>query len=426
MYSKGRNLAILNKAYYCAYTARSMRITNTKLTFTGLTKMTSVNGTAKATQAKELEILSNSDTAPVAKKKTKRESKNPLTEVNLTLDAGSKRIKFILDGYETTIDSVYKQVKGDLPSGSSGCFTYKNKNYYVGKGCDSVIGEMVEGQKDNKIKKLDIWLIGALTSDTDFLDDLIEDKRNRYKVKPIRLSISLKLLSLSSNKVGDITKMLAGIDSFIYRGREFSVEFKDLGKEFIYSEGYGAALTGKSQIPEGVKEFSIIDLGGGTLTLTTYKCGRRLPKRTYRTVASGGGMQNLASKIFISLNKTDKGGETRSLEGVFEALKACKRIESGFMVPYRVGAETFNITDEVGDGLSNWVADNASIANILTITSQVLVNGGYVFATGGGFASEAIADWIKGKLIAGIDNPHFQVLENPHIINVTGMQLLDK
>lgn len=386
--------------------------------------MTTTNGTAKAAltidQGKDLEVIEPKPAKP------KREYQNPITDVNLTLDAGSKRIKFILDGYETTIDSIYKEVKGDLPSGSAGCFRYKNKNYYVGRGCDSVLGELVEGQKDNKIKKLDIWLIGALSSDTDFLDDLIEEKRNRYKNKPIRLSINIKLLSLSSNKLGDIKKILTGIGVFVYRGREFSVEFKNLDKEFIYSEGYGAALTAKTHLPENIREFSILDLGGGTFTLTTYKCGRRLPKRDNRTVASGGGMQNLASKIFISLNKTDKGGETRSLESIFEALKACKSNEDGFTVPYRVGAETSNIEDEVIDGLSKWVSDNPSIANILTKASQILVNSGYVFATGGGFASAVIAYWLKEKLVAGVGSPHYHLLENPHVINVTGMQLLDK
>lgn len=382
--------------------------------------MTTANGTAKAVQAKDLEIV------PVKSVKPKRETKNPMTEVKLTLDAGSKRIKFLLDGYETTIESIYKEVKGDLPSGRAGCFRYKNKNYYVGKGCNSVLGELVEGQKNNKIKKLDIWLIGALTSDTDFLDDLIEDKRNRYKNKPIRLTINLKLLSLSSSKTGDIKKILESIGVFSYRNREFSVEFSNLNEEFIFSEGYGAALTSRNQLPDGVKEFAVIDLGGGTLTLTSYKCGRRLPKVSNQTVASGGGMQNLASKIFISLNKTDKGGETKSLESIFEALKACNLTDDGLYVPYRVGSETSNIQDEVIDGLSHWVSDNPSIANILTKISQILVSGGYVFATGGGFSSGIISQWIESKVTNGINSPHYQLLENPHVINVLGMQLLDK
>lgn len=63
-----------------------------------------------------------------------------------------------------------------------------------------------------------------------------------------------------------------------------------------------------------------------------------------RCVASGGGMQNLALQIFVSLNKTDIGGETKSLNSIFEALKACKRDSEGFLVSYRVGGRTENIS----------------------------------------------------------------------------------
>lgn len=393
--------------------------------------MTSTNGKGTVTQvveqAKDLKLEVTPTEKPQPKKRTKREPKNKKIEVSMTLDAGSKRIKLLLDGFETVVESIYKEVKGDLPSGSAGCFGYKNKNYYVGRGCHGVLGELIESHKDNKIKKLDIWLIGALTSDTDFLDELIDcPKANKYKNKPILLNISLKLLSLSSNKRGDIKKILGNIGSFNYRGREFSVTFTNLEDEFIYSEGFGAALTAKNLMPDGTRELSILDLGAGTLTLTTYKIGRKLPKRDERTVASGGGMQNLASKIFISLNKTDKGGETKSLESIFQALKACSSKNNDYFIPYRFGAETTNIYEEVVDGLSHWVADNPSIANILTKASQVLLSGGYVFATGGGFASGVIADWIKSKIISNIETANYLLLENPGIINVSGMKLLER
>lgn len=379
------------------------------------------NGTTTA-QAKDLELVTTIEQE--TKVKVKREYQNPPTPVNLILDAGSKRIKFLLNGFDTTIDSIYKEVKADLPSGRAGCFNYKNKNYYVGKGCDSVLGELVEGQKDNKIKKLDIWLIGALTSDADFLDDLLTDKRNRYANKPIRLVINLTLLSLSESKRGLINKILTDIGNFFYRGREFSISFKNLDKEFIFAEGYGAALKARSLLSSDVREFSVLDLGGGTLTLTTYKNGRTLPKVDTRTVASGGGMQDLASHIFISLNKTDLGGETKSLNSIFEALKGCKVTDKGFDVPYRIGNRTENIEDSVIDGLSTWVSENPSIAKILTATSQLLVNGQSVYATGGGFAALIVADWIKQQVTNGVSYGHFQVLDNPHIINVTGMQYL--
>jgi len=353
-----------------------------------------------------------------------RDIKNPLIDCSIILDAGSKRIKFLLNGYESTIESVYKEIKGDLPSGMSGCFQYKKKNYVVGRGCESVLGELVEAQKDNKIKKLDVWVLGALTSDSDFLDDILEDRRNRHKAKPIRLSVDIKLLSLSSNRQGDISKILQGIEGFNYRGRDFTIEFKNLKSEFIYSEGYGAALSARNSLPDGITSFAILDLGGGTLTLTSYGIGRRLPKVLSRSVASGGGMQNLASQIFVSLNKTDIGGETKSLNSIFEALKACKRESEEFLVPYRVGGRTENIAESVTDGLSNWIADNPSIADILTKSSQILVSGGSIFATGGGFGSEIIAAKIIEIITNGITSGNCEVLENPHIINVSGMKYL--
>jgi hypothetical protein len=306
----------------------------------------------------------------------------------------------------------------------SGCFQYKKKNYVVGRGCESVLGELVEAQKDNKIKKLDVWVLGALTSDSDFLDDVLEDKRNRYKTKPIRLSVDIKLLSLSSNRQGDISKILSSIESFNYRGRDFTVEFKNLKSEFIYSEGYGAALSARNSLPDGITNFAILDLGGGTLTLTSYGIGRRLPKVLSRSVASGGGMQNLASQIFVSLNKTDIGGETKSLNSIFEALKACKCENEGFLVPYRVGGRTENITESVTDGLSNWIADNPSIADILTKSSQILVSGGAIYCTGGGFGSAIIASKVTEIITAGVGSGTCEVLENPHIINVSGMKYL--
>jgi hypothetical protein len=217
------------------------------------------------------------------------------------------------------------------------------------------------------------------------------------------------------------------IETFIYRGREFNIEFKGLDSEFIYSEGYGAALTAKKSLNEGVDSFAVLDLGGGTLTLTSYKVGRKLPKVLNRSVASGGGMQDLARQIFISLNKTDIGGETKSLGSIFEALKACRMDENGeHLVPYRVGNKTENIAESVLDGISNWIADNPSIADILTKSSQVLVGGGSVFCTGGGFASKIIADKLQALITNAVSHGQFEILENPDVINILGMNhLLD-
>jgi len=127
------------------------------------------------------------------------------------------------------------------------------------------------------------------------------------------------------------------------------------------------------------------------------------------------------------LNKTDIGGETKSLNSIFEALKACRADEnSQYVVPYRVGNKTENITESVLDGISNWIADNPSISDILTKSSQVMVSGGSVFATGGGFASKIIGDKLQSLITNVVNYGQFQILENPDVINVLGMNCLDQ
>lgn len=383
--------------------------------------ITANNGTKPTQDFQNFELI-NPKVQKVEAVRTPRNTQNPLINCELILDAGSKRIKSVINGSLSTIEGIYKEVKGDLPHGLMGCFRYKGKNYVVGRGSDSLWGEVVESHTDNKLKRLDIWLLGALASDINFLDEQLTSKKNRYKNKPIRLMINLKLLSLSSNKAGDITKVLQGISSFEYEGREFTVQFKNLKSDYIYSEGYGAALVATKLVTPDVEDFGILDLGGGTLTLTSYrKCGLQ-PKVTNRDVASGGGMQDLTKHIFISLNKIDFGGETKSLDFVNSALKACKQLDTGdYLVPYRLGTKTINIADSVIDGMSKWITDNPSIADILAKTSQILVNGGSVFATGGGFASKIIAHKLQAKITNDVESGQFQILDNPQSVNVLGM-----
>lgn len=383
------------------------------------------------------------DTAekPKAKKKTNKtgDDLNNLTTFDLILDAGSLFIKGCLNGEVIPpVSTVYKIVKGTLPSGKAGVFEYKGKNYSVGTGAHSEIGELVEGHDNNKIKKLDIWLLGAITSDPDFLDELIADKKKcKYSGKPYRLNCNLKLLSLSDNKSTDIVKVLQDTKEFTYRGRVFEIKFANIDGEFVYTEGYGAALTAIREIDSGLKEFMVFDLGGGTVCNTLYRLGRGNPKVYERKVSSGSGMYSVASRVFISLSKSDKGGKEKSLNSLFSALRNAsptspapeiknpKKVDE-YRVPYRIGSNTFNISEEVFDGLKTWVTQSPSVTEILSQVSEYLLGGGYVFATGGGFASQIIADWITDYVCNDISNAQFLVLENPQVVNLTGMQLLDK
>lgn len=403
--------------------------------------MTTTNGHTKTEQAlpelnmiETTEQLSNEtekQEQPAPKKTTKPKTPkvkpNAITYVDVVLDAGSHSNKSMIDGYENAFSSVFKEIKGDLPSGMAGCFSYKNKNYIVGELADGFPGDLVYAYQDNKIKCLDIWLIGALTSDCDFLDELIADKKskNKYKNMAIRLSVNLKLLSLSSSKKGDISKILSNLKSFMYRGKEFELVINNLDDEFIYSEGYGAALSAKKALPDSNREFYILDLGGGTLTLTQYRSGRELPKAVNRFIATGGGMQIVAEQIYKAVSKSDMGGQEIRLSGIFAALKACRRKDDGYITPYCLGRSNIDISGEIPDGLQSWIDDNPTIKKVLTEARERLNSGFSVFATGGGFASAIVADWISAYITEDIDTDRFEVLDNSANINVTGMKLLE-
>ncbi|AFY59255.1 hypothetical protein Riv7116_6943 (plasmid) [Rivularia sp. PCC 7116] len=361
------------------------------------------------------------------KPKSPKVKPNAITYVDVVLDAGSHSNKSMIDGFENAFSSVFKEIKGDLPSGMAGCFSYKGKNYIVGELADGFPGNLVYAYQDNKIKCLDIWLIGALTSDCDFLDTLMADKKskNKYKNMPIRLSVNLKLLSLSSSKKGDISKILSNLKSFTYRGKEFELVINNLDDEFIYSEGYGAAMAAIKSLPDGTREFYVLDLGGGTTTATHYRNGRELPKAVNRFIATGGGMQIVAQQIYKAVSKTDMGGQELRLSGIFAALKACQRKEDGYFTPYCLGRKNIDISEEIPEGLQTWVDDNPTIKKVLTETRERLSSGFPVFATGGGFSCTIIADWITNYLTEDIPIANFQVLENSATINVSGMKLLN-
>lgn len=400
------------------------------------------NGTAQsALDMKNLEmieekevnnLLASAEATAKAKPKNKTRKKSDLNNaiqyINLTLDAGSHNCKAMIDGFYNSFASMYREVKGELPTGMAGVFSYKTKNYVVGNLSKNFQGtETVHAYQDNKITKLDIWLVGALTYDCDFLDSLIADKKraNKYN-KPIRLHINLKLLSLSSTKKGDITKKLNELKSFTYRNKEFEVDFINLNEEYVFSEGFGAALTAQSMNPDD-REFYVLDLGGGTLTITQYVCGRELPKANDRIIATGGGMQIVSAEIYKSVSKSsDRGGQSIERSGIMAALKACREKDDNYYVPYSLGRKNINIAESIPDALQNWINENPTIEEVLSEARRAMNGGFKVYGTGGGLAAKVISDWLTEYLKDDIEDGFFEVLQNPHKINVSGMKQLDR
>jgi hypothetical protein len=380
--------------------------------------MSNLNGKATAT----LTDLQELETTPIKQPRKPANRQNKITAINLDLDAGSANCKFTINNeYTDTFPTIYKEVSGELPLGISGCFSIGNKNFAVGQVCHSLNGNLVEASRDNKIKKLDVWMIGALSSHPDLLTDIANGRK--YKAKPARLKITLRLLSLSSCKRNDITKILQGVKTFTCEGVVFEIEITNT--DYLFPEGYGAALEALRHIPEDVKGFDILDLGGGTITFSTYKVGK-LPKAIEQTPGSGNGMKAVIDRLSIALSREDRGGLQFKKENIDSALRNSKPIGDGrHSVLYRHGVATHEIGDTVVYSLSEWVMAYPIVESLLNNVSQSLLNGRYVFATGGGFAISVIAEWIEKYVCNGIDNPKFFVLDNPESINLTGLNRIN-
>jgi hypothetical protein len=387
--------------------------------------MKSNNGKTSSTiDAANIEIVNNSDLLTGEKPKKERKAanrQNKVVNINLDLDAGSSRAKFVVDGWCGSYPSVFKEVTGELPSGISGCFAIANKNYAVGRVTASLNGTVVEAYRDNKIKYLHIWLIGALANHPDLLSDIASQRK--YKGKPARIKITLRLLSLSSSKKNDIAKILQGVKTFSCEGTTFEIEITNT--DYLYPEGYGAALQAVKNIPYGVNEFHILDLGGGTVTFSTYLAGKS-PKAIEQTPGSGNGMKAIIERLSIALARIDRGGIQFKKDNLESSLRNSKPTGNGqHSVKYRHGTETLEIGDTVNHALSEWVAEMPIVESLLTKVSQALLNGNPVFATGGGMAISVIADWIAKYCCIDIDSPQFYVLESPQDINLTGLRHLN-
>lgn len=387
--------------------------------------MTDTNGKASK-DSKLPEIVNHTELAiaqPISKKPRKKyDTQNKVHNLTLDLDAGSSNCKFVINNdYTDTFPTIYKEVNGELPLGISGCFSIGSKNFAVGQVCHSLNGNVVEASRDNKIKKLDIWMIGALSSHPDLLTDIANDRK--YKAKPARLKITLRLLSLSSCKKNDIAKILLGVKTFTSENVVFEVEITNT--DYLFPEGYGAALEALRHIPEDIKDFDVLDLGGGTITYSTYKVGK-LPKAIEQTPGSGNGMKAIIDRLSIALSREDRGGLQFKKETIDSALRNSKPVGDGrHSVLYRHGISTHEIGDTVVYSLSEWVMAYPIVESLLNNVSQSLLNGRYVFATGGGFAISAIAEWIEKYVCSGIDNPKFFILDNPQSVNLTGLKRLN-
>jgi hypothetical protein len=210
-------------------------------------------------------ISSNDVIEPKTKKRTHSQN-NKAIDFKLDIDAGAKRIKCRLNGVYKSFPAEAKEIKSEVPLRNDGCFGYRKRNYVVGSAIDRVNGTLIVSSQDNKLSHLDVWILGALTHYRKVLKSAVESRRR--KTQPVQINLWLRVVTLSSPQRKELDKMLKQISDFTWEDLDFKVTVKAC--EFI-DEGEGAAL-------EVVKlynheRFHLLDLGGGTITFTTYEWG---------------------------------------------------------------------------------------------------------------------------------------------------------
>jgi hypothetical protein len=355
----------------------------------------------------------------VPTKKRSHSANNKAVDFRLDIDAGAKRIKCRLNGVYKSFPAEAKEIKSEVPLRNDGCFGYRKRNYVVGSAIDRVNGSLIVSSQDNKLSHLDVWILGALTHYRKVLKSAVDSRRR--KTQPVQINLWLRVVTLSSPQRKELDKMLKQISDFTWEDLDFKVTVKAC--EFI-DEGEGAAL-------EVVKlynheRFHLLDLGGGTITFTTYEWGGEELSTVAKTPVSGGGMTSIINRIFKSLTRTDRGAIQAENIDIQEALELSRIGENNtWHVPLRSSGKVKDISAEVDGALSEWVGNNYAIQKLFDSISQKLAKGEYLYCSGGGFAVAVIAEWLATYLSNGIDGARIKILDSPQDVNLAGLKHLD-
>jgi hypothetical protein len=365
---------------------------------------------------------SNVDSTEVTTKVTKNRVggvNNKAVDFKLDIDAGAKRIKCRLNGIYKSFPAEAKEIKSEVPLRNDGCFGYRKRNYVVGSAIDRVNGTLIVSSQDNKLSHLDVWILGALTHYRKVLKSAVELRRR--KTQPVQINLWLRVVTLSSPQRKELDKMLKQISDFTWEDLDFKVNVKAC--EFI-DEGEGAALEVVTLYNH--ERFHLIDLGGGTITFTTYEWGGEELSTVAKTPVSGGGMTSIINRIFKSLTRTDRGAIQAENIDIQEALELSQIGENNtWYVPLRSSGKIKDISSEVDGALSEWVGNNYAIQKLFDSISQKLAKSEYLYCSGGGFAVAVIAEWLMKYLSNGIDGARIKILDSPQDVNLAGLKHLD-
>jgi hypothetical protein len=336
----------------------------------------------------------------------------------LILDGGSSRTKYYLEKETGSYQSVCRQFSKttELPTGYLGVFKIGDNGYAVGDSALSLSGGSFEEgfANDNKIKLLNVWIVGALCTHSSFLFKCIKKSKGSAVIK---IDLKLALLSLSSHRKKEIEKAFSNL-KFEFNEQFFEVNITSYN---LYPEGYGAACAAKKLIKQsGGKDirFHVLDLGGGTLTHTPYSNQNGVPRASNQNSVSGAGVVSITEFFAKEASKGDTGGNIYHFSRLKDALESSTVAESGeYSAEIVLGDSTRDLGDRLKSGLEAWSREIIGVRELLRDLRQILRKGERVYLTGGGFKIEAVREFVTNYLGSDL----VATLPDPDIINITGL-----
>ena len=341
-----------------------------------------------------------------------------VTVPELILDGGSSRTKYYLEKITGSYQSVCRKLSKttELPTGYLGVFKIGESGYAVGDSALSLSGgDLEEGYaNDNKIKLLNVWIVGALCTHPSFLFKRIKKAGKGNGV--IKIDLKIALLSLSSHRKKEIEKALSNL-KFEFDERLFEINVTSYN---LYPEGYGAACAAKKHIKEsGGKDirFHVLDLGGGTLTHTPYSNQNGVPRASNQNSVSGAGVVSITEFFAKEASKGDTGGNIYHFSRLKDALESSTMSEGEYSAEIVLGDNTRDLGDRLKSGLEAWSREIIGVRELLRDVRQILRKGERVYLTGGGFKIAAVREFVTAYLASEL----VVTLDNPDTINITGL-----
>jgi len=381
------------------------------------------------------EIIAEGDTKVTveAKSKTKRLRGVTYCDLEINLDAGANHIKGIIkfDGIEQSIHfpSRARIVDGGISADNIGNFTYGEINYASGKAADYYKGEWLEAKEGNKVEYLDIWFLASLAHAKKILSEV---RKRRKNSKSIKLRCYVRLLTLSKERKGEISKLLKEIERFTFNNCEYEVSIASME---VFTEGYGSAISALS-LDLSATNINILDMGGGTLSFTSYSNEFEELDERERTIADCGGINAIVGALQVGMASKDNAG----IQLYPELLEKSLRVSRSKQVLYDFGSDISNIFPAFTSAMADWLKINPQVQQVLKNVRFALINDEKIYLTGGGFSSLVVRDYVIDYLTRAngvgtksirkktdeiiINRDLIVSLENGHILNITGLQSL--